>query len=197
MFIGVAEFGLSGHLGFDALLQIDPFHFDADISGSVALTAGGDDLMSVGLDATFPGPAPWNIAGNFKVHIIFFDVHKSFSHTWGDDAPAQQIAAVDVLALLAAAFADPRSWGAQLPEADAARWCRAGDSDAATVVAHPWRDWKCTKARSRWDCRSRASERRALAGAGHFHITDFRLNGTSGCPRNPCRTILRPRNSSI
>ena len=56
VFIGVSGFGLSGHLGFDALLQIEPFHFDADISGRVALTAGGDDLMSVGLDATLSRP---------------------------------------------------------------------------------------------------------------------------------------------
>ncbi len=115
VFIGVSGFGLAGHLGFDALLQIDPFHFEADISGSVALTAGGDDLMSVGLDATLTGPAPWNIAGNFKVHILFFDVHKSFSHSWGEDAPSLPPVTVDVGQLLRTALADPRSWAAQLP----------------------------------------------------------------------------------
>jgi hypothetical protein len=113
--IGVAGFGLSGHLGFDALLALDPFHFEADISGQVALTAGGDDLMSVGLDATLSGPAPWNIAGSFKIHLLFFDVSKSFSESWGDDAPAPQIAPVEVLPLLTAALADARNWGAALP----------------------------------------------------------------------------------
>jgi hypothetical protein len=115
VFIGVSGFGLLGHLGFDALLQLDPFHFDADISGQVALTAGGDDLMSVGLNATLSGPAPWHIAGDFKVHIVFFDVHISFSHSWGDEAPAQQIAPTPVLPLLTAALADARNWGAALP----------------------------------------------------------------------------------
>ena len=115
VFIGVAGFGLSGHLGFDALLALDPFHFDADISGQVALTAGGDDLMSVGLEATLSGPAPWHIAGSFKIHLLFFDVEKSFSHSWGDDAPPPQIAPVAVLPLLTAALADARNWGAALP----------------------------------------------------------------------------------
>ena len=102
VFIGVSGYGLAGHLGFDALLQIDPFHFDADISGRVALTAGGDNLMAVGLDASLSGPAPWHIAGDFKVHIVFFDVSVSFSQTWGQDAPAPQIAPVQVLSLLTA-----------------------------------------------------------------------------------------------
>ncbi len=119
VFIGVSGFGLAGHLGFDALLQIDPFHFEADISGSVALTAGGDDLMSVGLDATLTGPAPWNIAGNFKVHLLFFTVHKSFSHSWGEDAPSLPPVTVDVSQLLRTALADPRSWSAQLPSGGA------------------------------------------------------------------------------
>src|ERR1700731_2939146 len=117
VFIGVSGFGLSGHLGFDALLQKDPLHFDADISGQVALTAGGDDLMSIKLDATLSGPGPWHIAGDFTVHIVFFDVSKSFSHTWGDDAPALPIAPVDVMPLLTAALADARNWGATLPSA--------------------------------------------------------------------------------
>jgi hypothetical protein len=88
VYIGVSGFGLAGDLGFDALLQFEPFHFEADISGSITLTAGGDDLMSVSLDATLNGPAPWNIAGKFKIHVIFFDVHVSFSQSWGEDAPS-------------------------------------------------------------------------------------------------------------
>jgi len=42
--LGASGFGVSGHLGFDALLQIIPFHFDSDISGKVAITAGGEDI---------------------------------------------------------------------------------------------------------------------------------------------------------
>ena len=114
--VKVSAFSVDGHLGFDALFQRNPFHFDGDISGAVAVSIDGYDLLSVSLDATLTGPAPWNVAGKFKVHILFVDVHKSFSHTWGDDAPADQIAPVDVAGLLAAELADPRSWGAQLAD---------------------------------------------------------------------------------
>jgi hypothetical protein len=137
VFIGVSGFGLSGHLGFDALLQRHPFQFAADISGSVALTAGGDDLASVSLDATLTGPAPYNIAGKFKVHIVFFDVHVSFNHSWGDDAPSQAVASVDVGALLAAALAERDSWDALLPDGVRPLVSVRQIADGGRLLAHP------------------------------------------------------------
>jgi hypothetical protein len=134
--IGVSDFGLTGHLAFDAMLQIDPFHFDADISGSIALTIDGDSLMSVSLDAKLSGPAPWHITGNFKIHILVFDVHKSFSATWGDNTPQLPIKPVDVLPLLQAAFADSRNWGAQLP-ANAPSLLSLRSQGSSVVIAHP------------------------------------------------------------
>ena len=56
------------------------------------------------LDATLTGPAPYHIAGKFKVHIVFFTVHVSFNHSWGEDAPALPLPSVDVAALLARGY---------------------------------------------------------------------------------------------
>jgi hypothetical protein len=137
VFIGVSGCGISGHLGFDALLQLSPFHFAADISGSVAVTVGGDDLASISLDASLTGPAPWNIAGSLKIHIIFFDVHVSFSQSWGLDAPSQQVSTVDVGALLNGALADPRNWNAQLPSGLSALVSTRQITDANSIFAHP------------------------------------------------------------
>jgi hypothetical protein len=137
VFIGVSGCGISGHLAFDALLQLSPFHFSADISGSVAVTIGGDDLASVSLDATLSGPAPWNIAGSFKIHVIFFSVGISFSQTWGLDAPSQQVSSVDVGALLNTALADPRNWSSQLPAGLSALVATRQIDDSSSVFAHP------------------------------------------------------------
>jgi hypothetical protein len=137
VFIGVSGCGLTGHLGFDALLQLDPFHFSADISGSVAITVAGDDLASVALDATLTGPAPWNIAGSFKIHILFFDTGVSFSQSWGLAAPAEQPASVDVGALLGTALADPRNWNSQLPAGLASLVSVRQVQDATAIFAHP------------------------------------------------------------
>jgi hypothetical protein len=137
LFIGVSSFGLAGHLGFDALLQLHPFHFEADISGSLALTGGGVDLTSVSVDASLSGPGPWNIAGSFKIHILFFDVSKSFSETWGDDAAAEQIAAVDVSQLLSASLIDPRNWEAKLPYGMSPLVATRANGDQTSIMAHP------------------------------------------------------------
>jgi hypothetical protein len=137
IYIGVSGCGISGHLGFDALLQLDPFQFSADISGSVAVAVGGDDLASVSLDATLTGPAPWHIAGSFKIHIIFFDIGVSFSASWGLNAPSQPVSTVDVDALLNAALADPRNWNSQLPSGVAALTSTRQVSDPNTIFAHP------------------------------------------------------------
>jgi hypothetical protein len=137
VFVGVSGFGVSGHLGFDALLQRDPFRFDADISGKVAITAGGDDLASVDLDATLTGPAPYHIAGKFKVHIVFFDVHVSFNHTWGEEAPALPKATIDVGNLLRTALADVRNWDALLPAGSPPLVAARRIDDAGSVLAHP------------------------------------------------------------
>ena len=106
-------------------------------SGTVALKASGDDLMSVSLDATLTGPAPFNISGNFKIHILFFDVHTSFSHSWGQEAPAIAATLVDVGQLLSATFADPRSWDARLPSGVSALVAVRQIEDSTVVLAHP------------------------------------------------------------
>jgi len=137
VFIGVSGFGLSGHLGFDALLQRHPFRFDADISGSVALMAGGDDIASVSLDATLTGPAPYHIAGKFKVHIVFFTVHVSFNHSWGEDTPSLPLPSVDVAALLGAALAERDSWDALLPDGVRPLVSVRQIADAGRLLAHP------------------------------------------------------------
>lgn len=176
VFLGVAGFGLSGHLGFDALLQLDPFHFDADISGQVALTAGGDNLMSVGLDATLSGPAPWQIAGDFKVHIVFFDVHKSFSYSWGADAPTQTIAPVAVLPLLTAALADARNWGAALPAGVSAL---VSLKDTGAQVVHPLALVEVHESIVPLGLAIETFGSAPVTGANQFAIGDYQVNGST------------------
>lgn len=176
VFIGVSGYGLSGHLGFDALLQLEPLHFDADISGQVALMAGSDDLMSVGLDATLSGPAPWHIAGHFKVHIVFFDVHISFSHSWGDDAPAPQIAPVAVLPLLTAALADSRNWGAPLP-AGTQSFVSLKNNGAQLV--HPLARLEVHESVVPLGLAIERFASAPVSGVNSFTISDYQVNGSS------------------
>jgi hypothetical protein len=191
VFIGVSGCGISGHLGFDALLQLDPFHFAADISGSVAITVGGDDLASVSLDATLSGPAPWNIAGSFKIHIIFFDVSVSFSQSWGLNAPSQQTSTVDVGALLNAALADPRSWSSQLPAGLSALVSTRQIDDPSSVFAYPLALLEVHEQIVPLDLTITRFGEAVPWGATEFSVSDFRV-GTQSTAYTAVRDDFAP-----
>lgn len=175
--IGVSEFNLSGHLGFDALLQIEPFHFTADISASIALSVGGDDLMSVGLDATLSGPAPWNIAGKFKIHLFFVTLHKHFSYTWGADTPSQPILSVAVLTLVQDALRDARNWGTSLPST-APALASIRSRDAGTPVVHPLSQLEVHQRVSPLGLAITRFGSSPINGANLFTIDNLLVNGT-------------------
>ncbi|HXS96642.1 MAG TPA: DUF6603 domain-containing protein [Candidatus Limnocylindrales bacterium] len=177
-FIGVSDFGLKGHLGFNALLQFDPFHFETDISATVALMAGSDELMSVDLSGTLSGPNPWSIAGSFKISLLFFDVHLSFSHTWGATlAEGAGVAAVDVLQLLNAAFADARNWHAPLPVGVPAL-VSTRDSGGG-MKAHPLAVLEVHQTVAPLDLTIARYGTAALAGANRFTITGFTVGSST------------------
>lgn len=177
--LSVAGCGLSGHLGFDALLQLSPFHFEADVSGKVAITVGGDDLASVGLEATLTGPAPWNIAGKFTFHILWWDVSKSFSESWGQTASPLAIAPVDVGQLLRTALADPRSWSASLPAGAPALVTTRQVTDPGTVRAHPWARLEVVQRIVPLGLDITRFGQAAPAGAKRFALTDLRVGGAA------------------
>jgi hypothetical protein len=136
-YVGVSEFNVSGHLGFDALLHRDPFRFTSDISGKVAITAGGDDIASVDLEGTFSGPKPYHLAGQFTVHIVFFDVGVSFDYSWGGDLLALLAPVVDVADMLRTAMADVRNWDALLPPGVSPLVTARQIDDTSILLAHP------------------------------------------------------------
>ncbi len=136
LFVGVDGFGISGILNFDTLIERDPFHFDGDISGSVTLSAGGDDLMTLDLSADLTGPAPWHCSGSVHFSVLGFGVTKSFSCIFGDSAAAIAVDLVDVGAAVLAALADPRNFAAGLLGESGLVSLRA-PSASGVALAHP------------------------------------------------------------
>ena len=195
VFIGARGFGLSGHLGFDALLQIDPFHFDADISGHVSFIAAGDDLMSVKLDATLSGPAPWNIAGSFTVHIVFFDVGISFSHTWGDAASDPAIRPFRFCRYSPRPIRTIRELGWRRSR----RACRLlyRSRTSATPVMHPLAALEVHESVVPLGITITHFGSAPLSGAANFTIGVLRDQRARTSPSSRCRTTSRRRSFSI
>lgn len=108
-------FNIYGFLGYDLLVQFNPFHFIADIAAGLALRYGTTVLFSISVRAQLSGPTPWHVRGEASFSILFFEISIGFDVTWGDEAPEQIEETVDVFDLVRTALADDRNWTASLP----------------------------------------------------------------------------------
>jgi hypothetical protein len=138
LFVGIDGFGISGYLTFDTLIQRHPFHFDGDISGGIALSVDGHDLMALRMTGSLTGPAPWNAAGSVSFDVLWWSVTKSFSETFGDTAETPPLDQVDVGQLLRAALSDARNFAALFaPGVPALVTLKAPVAATTVVLAHP------------------------------------------------------------
>lgn len=108
-------FNIYGFLGYDLLIQFNPFHFIADIGAGLALREGTNVLFSISVHGQLSGPTPWRARGEASFSILFFEVSIDFDVTWGEDAPAQIEQTVEVMPLVLTALNDDRNWIATLP----------------------------------------------------------------------------------
>ena len=111
----VAGCGLHGFLGFDVLVQLEPFHFRAQIAGGIAVEVKGETLAGISLSLALDGPAPWHALGRGSVDLFLFSVSFDFELTWGDPAPPR-LATPDVEGILQQAFTARDAWTAAPPD---------------------------------------------------------------------------------
>ena len=79
LFVKFGEFSVEGLLGFDALIQFEPFGIIAGLGAMVAVKSGGVVLLAVGLDLTLTGPTPWHAWGKASFKLLGFVVKVEFS----------------------------------------------------------------------------------------------------------------------
>ncbi|GAA4729412.1 DUF6603 domain-containing protein [Flavisolibacter ginsenosidimutans] len=108
-------FNVFGYIGYDLLVQFNPFYFIADISAGLALRSGDDEIAGIHVHCQLSGPTPWHAVGDGSLEILFFSISVGFDVTWGEDAPSQPDELEDVLADVVNALNDDRNWKATLP----------------------------------------------------------------------------------
>jgi hypothetical protein len=112
---GFDDFGIEGHIAFDALLQFSPFYFIVEISASVKLKAFGVGVFSIRLRFSLEGPTPWRARGTGSLSIFWvIDISVDFDFTWGESRNTT-LPPLDVMPLLKAEFDKIENWRAQLP----------------------------------------------------------------------------------
>lgn len=112
--LGLDDFGISGHVAFDALFQFSPFYFIIGISASVSLKVFGVGLFSIRLEFELSGPEPWRAKGSGYLCILFFEISADFDITWGEDR-RQTLPPVKALDILNAEIEKTENWTAALP----------------------------------------------------------------------------------
>ncbi len=132
-------FNIYGFLGYDLLVQFNPFHFIATIAAGLALREGTDVLFGISVSGELSGPQPWRAHGSASFSILFFEVSIDFDVTWGDDAPAQLEQTVDVFPIVKTALNDDRNWVATFPSnTHATVTLKQIEQAPASIVLHPF-----------------------------------------------------------
>jgi hypothetical protein len=137
LYASAGGFSIEGRVGYDVLIQYDPFGFVADFYASVQLKYHSDNLFAVKIEGELAGPQPLHIKGKARFEIFWCDFSVSFDHTFLKGDPPPLLAPVQVLLLLKVALADPRNWSGQLAEGER-RMVTLRDKQAPGQIAlHP------------------------------------------------------------
>ena len=107
-----------GFLGFNALLQFDPFYFETDIRISVEVSYRGRSFFGIDLEFVLSGPEPWRAQGYAKIKVLFFSLKIKFNISWGDE---QKVVPVSIkpdalLENLKVQLQQSSNWSAKLPD---------------------------------------------------------------------------------
>ncbi|WP_227376273.1 DUF6603 domain-containing protein [Haladaptatus halobius] len=170
---------VEGEIGFDALFRFDPFEFVVDFSAKVAVKVYGKGL-SLGLDGTVSGPAPWRVTGTIHVDLFFFDVTETMTVTIGQERASPPLPSTRVMPKLLAALETPDNWTAQRP-AGGQSVASLRDIDAdGQVLAHPLGRLGVRQTVVPLDFELDKVGNTRPAEFTHFTIDDVAIEGTDG-----------------
>lgn len=131
----VAGTGISGGASFDAIVQMSPLWFQAQVAGSVSLRALGRRLLSVGLRGTLTGPGPLVLRGEAYGEIFGVEVGGSRSFVLDAGGGADRTPADAIREAVARQLREPRNLvpvGAG--PSDVALAVRAADQDRSLLA---------------------------------------------------------------
>ena len=115
LYAAAAGFSIHGDIGYDVLIQFDPFFFLAEFHAQLQLKRGSTNLFKVRVEGSLAGPRPLHLKGKATFEILWWDVSIRVDTTLvkGEKPPAP--APIDVLPRLKEALGHPGNWVTQLP----------------------------------------------------------------------------------
>lgn len=130
-------FELAGQLGFDALIQFNPFGLIASFQSAVVVKAKGFVLMGVNLQMNVTGPSPWHAWGKAEFRYLIKSVTKEFDVQIGQTEPPPLPPPINVIDELERELQDLNNWSSQLPKGESPLVTFRRESDP-TLLVHPF-----------------------------------------------------------
>jgi len=138
LFASAAGFSIQGEVGFDVLIQFDPFFFLAEFHAQLQLKRGSTNLFKVRVEGSLAGPRPLHIKGKATFEILWWDVSIRVDKTLVAGERPPSLEPVDVMPQLKAALRNPANWKGQLPDGQRPMVTfRATPGNSTGVSLHP------------------------------------------------------------
>ena len=90
-----------GGIGLDALAQLRPFHFHANVSGQVSVEFFGETFCGVHVDAGVDGPGPMSVNARLTIETFLKDIPWHETFTFGGGTADRAGRATSLLAVIA------------------------------------------------------------------------------------------------
>jgi hypothetical protein len=178
LYASAIGFSIHGQIGFDVLIQREPFQFLADFYAQVQLKRGSTNLFKVRVEGALTGPRPLHIKAKATFEILWWDVTVRVDKTLVKGEPPPPPEPVDVLPLLTAALGHPGNWTSQLPAGQHPMVTLRTKSQAATDVSlHPLGTLTVTQGVVPLNLEISKFGPAAPAGARRFTISRVSLGG--------------------
>ena len=184
-------FSIHGEIGFDILIQFDPFAFQADFHASVQLKHGSSNLFKVKVEGSLAGPRPLHIKGKATFEIFWCDFSIRFSKTLISGEPPPPAERVVVTERLTAALSDARNWGGQLAERERRLVTLRERSVEGEIALHPLGTLSVKQTIVPLDLEIAKFGQTTPADARFFKINSVSVNGRS-LPFAPVRDFFAP-----
>jgi hypothetical protein len=192
LYASASGFSIHGGIGFDVLIQLDPFQFLAEFYAQVQLKRGSSNLFKVKVQGALAGPRPLHVKAKATFEILWWDVSVRVDKTLvgGEKPPLPE--PIDVLPRLKEALGNPGNWVAELPAGQRPMvTLREKPRAANEVLLHPLGTLTVKQSIVPLDIDISRFGQAAPAGARRFTISSVSLGEPSQTTR-PVKEFFAP-----